>query len=170
MIGLLLVVLVGWEPPPNQLPIQALDYMFMGAQEETIMGWTRPGNLGFLEAMPPKASRGIMKMWRSPNSTTRDDGQRELLECGPEWHFWALHIPSAEVKMRAQANLFTLSRCVRPGFEDQPNDHRWCSQCSGWECFWNSLPFLDDKWAADKRDQQMRQDMMLDAQQQMWPQ
>ncbi len=111
-------------------PIRVRDWAFMRAQEETLISWLPHGESAFLEAMPPKAARACLKMQTSPYAKVRNRGQQELLECGAQWHFWALHFAGADIRARAAANLYRLSKCGRCN-GGAGNEFNFCDECLG---------------------------------------
>jgi hypothetical protein len=119
----------------------AMDQAMMGAVEESLISWIPKGNANFLEAMPRKAARAILKMQTSPYWRVRDRAQQELRECGVQWNYWALHYPSCEVVARTQANLYALTRCQECEGSKRPQ-WGYCQYCWGVECFYDFEPFL----------------------------
>src|SRR5271165_4774573 len=124
-----LILLV--QAPASSIPVEAQDWAFMVAQEQTVIDWTPRGNENFLRAMPFEVAREIIGLghWRSK---FRDYHKDILRKMGPSVAPWLVHgirIDDPEIRFRCDNLLREFSTCRECGGRGQVGVNPWEEEC-----------------------------------------
>ena len=149
-----LLVQVATQPSKSlPYPAPAVDWAFMQAQEESLMGFLPPGNRAFLAAMPPEVATHLLRM-DSQYSKVRLKHRDALRAMGPDaarWLFRGRHM-SNEVRDACEFMLTDFAACkfchgVGRIANTSAPEAWWydCVYCWRMGTFWPTWPFIVER-------------------------